>query len=560
MSNQLRDAVHRFQIAFERIEADEQALVALKDDLVQRLQHFSAPSGARKDRSAVDEVATRIKSETSRAVTSWAESWQAREGSRRVSEKLEDRVIFLVFGKVNAGKSSFCNFVASLFPSRERAYFVVQGGDIHPGEGPFQEGTTETTNQIQGVELANKLVLLDSPGLHSVTEENGALTQLYTDSADAVIWLTASTSPGQVQELDNLREELETRKPLLPIITRSDYFEEDVDASENIVTVRRNKSAENRALQQNDVMGRAREKIGESGEVRAPLSVSVLMYQESSRSRQDLEDSGLAQALTEMVALTDRAAESKPYKARRAILRHLNEQVSRSLQEELLPLLDEFDEKVHDEREGLERQKTEVAESLNLELAERVTDWAEELSERRDSKELAHRITSYIQERIGDELHKSMLRFADRVDEVLLEISSAELGEYEDRTVEVERVTGQGRRAATGGVGGVVGATVGAIVGGPIGGVIGGIIGGAAGDAAGDYLVTTETVKKTIGVDASGVIDTTLATLQKKVPAVVDAAFSPWERHLSEMMTFSADLRVEIRWFEEQLEKEKEQF
>ena len=49
------------------------------------------------------------------------------------------------------------------------------------------------------MELGLRLVFLDSPGLHSVTDKNGELTRRFTDSADAVLWLTPSTSPGQVQ-------------------------------------------------------------------------------------------------------------------------------------------------------------------------------------------------------------------------------------------------------------------------------------------------------------------------------------------------------------------------
>ncbi|WP_250530521.1 dynamin family protein, partial [Caballeronia sp. ATUFL_F1_KS4A] len=78
---------------------------------------------------------------------------------------------------------------------------------------------------LQGVRLAGKLVLVDTPGLHSVTPENAVLTQRFTDSADGVLWLTSSTSPGQVQELDELGRELHRNKPLLPVVTRSDVYE-----------------------------------------------------------------------------------------------------------------------------------------------------------------------------------------------------------------------------------------------------------------------------------------------------------------------------------------------
>ena len=92
---------------------------------------------------------------------------------------------------------------------------------------PLQEGAVETTARLQGVCLGANLVLLDTPGLHSVTPENAALTQRFTDSADAVLWLTNSTSPGQVQELDELVRELRrlpamTGVPIILVTTESD--------------------------------------------------------------------------------------------------------------------------------------------------------------------------------------------------------------------------------------------------------------------------------------------------------------------------------------------------
>ncbi|WZB70189.1 hypothetical protein WJ968_31750 [Achromobacter xylosoxidans] len=105
-----------------------------------------------------------------------------------------------------------------------------------------------------------------------------ALTQRFLDSADGVLWLSSSTSPGQVQELDELARELRRSKPLLPVVTRSDFIEEDeVDGA--IVKCLRNKTGPNRALQEADVYERAKEKLLSLGVapqlLSAPLSVSV---------------------------------------------------------------------------------------------------------------------------------------------------------------------------------------------------------------------------------------------------------------------------------------------
>ncbi|NOG30576.1 hypothetical protein HLB35_00170 [Halomonas sp. TBZ9] len=103
-----------------------------------------------------------------------------------------------------------------------------------------------------------------------MTDENGQLTRLFTDSADAVLWLTPSTSPGQVQELDDLKIELESGKPLLPVITRSDAREEDFDEEGTLYSILVNKTSENRKEQEQDVYCRAIDKLGKQKEVKTP--------------------------------------------------------------------------------------------------------------------------------------------------------------------------------------------------------------------------------------------------------------------------------------------------
>ena len=191
----------------------------------------------------------------------WDEKILAASPMQNLSRKFEDKIIFLVFGKVNAGKSSFSNQVVelylSLFPEDHIRRFALKGNEIPTIEGEFAEGFTETTAQIQGVELGKYFVLLDSPGLHSTQEKNGNLTKQFIDSADAVLWLTPSSSPGQVQELAELKYELEKGKPLLPVITRSDVVEEDWDdKTESLVQTMKDKTPENRKLQEEDVYKR----------------------------------------------------------------------------------------------------------------------------------------------------------------------------------------------------------------------------------------------------------------------------------------------------------------
>lgn len=228
----------------------------------------------------------------------WHLARQALKPALDLAYHFDNSIVLLVFGKFNAGKSSFCNLIAErfLFHKQSVRYFVWDNGEIQYHSGPFQEGSTETTAQIQGVILADRLVLVDTPGLHSMTGENAQLTQQFLESADGMLWLSSSTSPGQVQELEELTQELKRNKTLLPVITRSDYLDEVV-VGQTIQKELKNKSDENRELQEKDVWERAQNKLQtiqlDPQLVAAPISISVYSVRQQENTDQALEEAGI---------------------------------------------------------------------------------------------------------------------------------------------------------------------------------------------------------------------------------------------------------------------------
>lgn len=60
--------------------------------------------------------------------------------------------VLLVFGKINAGKSAFCNLLAERFIAHGATarYFRLEAGCVVDMPEPFEEGATETTSRIQG--------------------------------------------------------------------------------------------------------------------------------------------------------------------------------------------------------------------------------------------------------------------------------------------------------------------------------------------------------------------------------------------------------------------------
>jgi hypothetical protein len=295
----------------------------------------------------------------------WAGQWQVLGQARALAQRFEGRVILLVFGKFNAGKSSLCNFLAGRFALHGHGvhYFQVGDGQVRPLEEGFREGATETTARLQGVCLGERLVLLDTPGLHSATDDNAALAQRFLESADAVLWLTSSTSPGQVQELDELAQELRRGKPLLPIITRSDCIEED-EVDGELVKCLCNKSGANRALQQADVHARAQAKLRslevEVAQLRAPVSISAHMAQTDPRPALALADAGfehLYEALQKIIAPALAYRQRKPAEI---LLHHLQENVIGRLRTTTVAQAEDLRRAVQDETDALAPRQARI--------------------------------------------------------------------------------------------------------------------------------------------------------------------------------------------------------
>lgn len=288
-------------------------------------------------------------------------AWQRSQvdSTQALAETLEQSALFLVFGKFNAGKSSLCNFLAERFAAMGQPieYFSLLDGQLVTLPATrFQEGATETTTTLQGVRLGRKLVLLDTPGLHSSTPENAALTRRFTDSADGVLWLTSSSSPGQVQELDELVRELHRSKPLLPVLTRSDLVEED-EVDGDIVKVLCNKTPTNRALQEADVQQRGREKLSLLGAdpalLRPPVSLSTHAARSLGLTPAALDAAGFHRLWNALQELVKPALAYKQRKSAEIVLHHLEETVLHSLDTSLMPALATLQQAMATERAAL---------------------------------------------------------------------------------------------------------------------------------------------------------------------------------------------------------------
>lgn len=285
--------------------------------------------------------------------------------AQSVAEHFEDKIILLIFGKFNAGKSSLCNVLAESFRRRQQSvgYFYLDAGNIIESDKPLKEGATETTSRLQGVCLGLNLILLDTPGLHSVTPQNAELTQRFLDSADGVLWLSSSSSPGQVKELMALGQELRRHKPLLPVITRSDYFEED-EVDGEICQVLCNKNSDQRSLQEQDVYTRATSQLVEMQVdpdlLQVPVSISSQMLKDADFNDQAMQSAGFNSLFNALFHLIEPALAYKQRKPAEALLHHLQEEILAPLQLEVVPQLNQLQVCLNNASNALVQHKSQI--------------------------------------------------------------------------------------------------------------------------------------------------------------------------------------------------------
>jgi GTPase SAR1 family protein len=342
-----------------------------------------------------------------------AARWASLAPAQALAGRFDDKVMLLVFGKFNAGKSSLCNFLAERFRQQGHKvqYFHLAQGQLVDTDEAFQEGSTETTARLQGVCLGERLVLLDTPGLHSATGDNAALTQRFLDSADAVLWLTSSTSPGQVQELDELARELRRGKPLLPVVTRSDCIEED-EVNGAIVKQLRNKSAANRALQEEDVQARARDKLAamgiDRGQLKPPVSLSVHVAMANGQTVSALHEAGLDRLYASLLALVAPALVYRQRKPAEVLLHHLQEDVLGTLNTRTLPSLNALLDAIGVERTALVSRQARLCQMSWRDVIAALPACLEAHAPRRDVRAVCVALATSIETAVAQQMDAAL--------------------------------------------------------------------------------------------------------------------------------------------------------
>ena len=270
---------------------------------------------------------------------------------------------------------------------------------------------------------------------------NAALTLRFTDSADAVLWLSPSTSPGQVQELDELRRELQRRKPLLPVIARSDVFEEDeIDGA--IIKRLCNKNTTSRTRQEADVAARAREKLIASGLdaglLLPPVSVSAQMARMQGQGAQALEDAGFARLYAALAAMVQAALSYKRRKSLETLLHHLEENIAFPLQAEIIPALHALERAVQAGQMQLPHRQSRLVELAGRHISAGLPGLLERNAATRDIPALRRELAQLALDAFLRFAAESLPEYTIHTEAALPEIQSEGSFAYEEQAIEID--------------------------------------------------------------------------------------------------------------------------
>jgi predicted GTPase len=517
--------------------------------------------------------------EADKKVAARLELWQNRvelyDRNTEFRKDFGDSLLVYVYGKVKAGKSTLGNYVAygdgdpneQLIAQAEalglKPEFSLRDTtnslEIHNAQDELQKqnkfavGAQETTNGIQCFRLPG-LTWVDSPGLHSVTQENGDLARSYADSADLILFPMNSGQPGRASDLNEIASLLRARKAFIVVITRCDTVEIDEDDEGNLVSTLLMKIPKDRQDQVNyvrqEILAKADQEAQDLLDAEI-ITVSVKYAQEHGDDPTLLRESGMSLLFEKLTTLThDQGVALKteaPLNNLRAFVDLvLDGDTSIKKKEGNLATFDgdislrglrtdlkSLEESIFQQRSGLERMQLEVTGRVLLELDPAIALEVIKQRTSRDITALSRACSKIVQDIVA-------LHISEKLIEVLRDTDASinkavrfdefkDIPEFRELTKDVT-LSNEGKgRAIGGGAGAVIGGVVG-LLGGPWGSAAGAYIGNWLGAKAGCALAGETTITVSLGDNTHDVIAETTRIASNAAQASIITAFKQLEQ------------------------------
>lgn len=458
-------------------------------------------------------------------VQDWLDRVEKHNRNTAFRKGLTDSFVVFVLGKVKAGKSSLGNYMAygssnpdglpqnGLSPHFFTAAIAQGTADqAEAATGPggfFRVGARETTKSIQGFRIPG-LTWVDSPGLHSVTRESGALASNYADVADLIIYPMNSSAPARTGDLAEIQGLVSAKSPFLVVITQCDKHEED-EAPDG--TIFQKLVMKDRASRQGQIdhVRRAVASPGDGVQLDV-LSLSVRFAETHGNTPAALEESGLADFFRLLIRIA--RSEGVKYKCKtpsRNLDHFVNlvlgaDESGRTLSVALVhQRLRELDASLVAATAELDRRGDQVTAAVFGQINPLIARLVERHAGDKNQEDFERECTDALREIVAEETRTGISSLLGANDASLMSVASCtEISGFESfKSITVgipksnRNTIGAGGKAMGGlagfwggtEVGAVAGSVIlpgfGSMIGAAIGGMIGALGGGAAGNAVG---------------------------------------------------------------------------
>lgn len=428
-----------------------------------------------------------------------------------------DSLLVFVYGKVKSGKSSLGNYMAwghtdpteqqksEIQKELQPVYFSgqkteVKGGDVAKEaeiKKEFRVGATEATSSIQGFSL-DGLTWIDSPGLHSINQENGDLAKDYVEHADLILYTMKSDSPGRESDLNEILNLYRADKKIILLLTGSDDVAHDWDdEKDEMISTTVMKDLQRRLDQQKYVRS-ALEKIpelaGKTNNIEI-LSFSARYAQENEGQVDNFADSGMGQLFAALGKIA--REDGVKLKHRTPMLNFKNFLTDfMSDLENYAQLIVDFQHPIERIQKSIPIQINEQKRLIQQQLSQKVDAEFESLTPYRDDPIQMKQAIKKIADTLAQQQNEAMItaqqtilqqvmsEFGSQLTNVIQHNALLDLPEFkiEQRTEQVADSVTSGTRRRNGGFGALVGTAIG-------GGI--GLLGGLAGVAAGMGIGST---------------------------------------------------------------------
>lgn len=361
-------------------------------------------------------------------IEEWRKYFDNALENEKFRQELQDNFIVIVYGKVKAGKSTLGNFVAENANTKAEFEKVKYNKKTKLYKFKkiknFKTKVTECTSDIQLFRLGG-MAWVDTPGLGSLTQENGDLARDCIAAADYVILPTSSESPFQNDDIESLKELKNLKKKVYVIITKSDEFVKD-EIDGKLVEFQQNKDSNTRKDQEENGLKRIKEKGLDKSIDNKILSLSTYMAQQGLQKND--EDIFISSNMPRFYQSLNNVLQNKafqlkqetPYKSLITLIDTItietNDKDDNSL-ESMREIFNEAYEYVEETRNKIHECQKQLHSEISSGLERIITNfYAEELNyKNKTSKEINQLLHTYYLQPLRDKI-------ANRLSEVIKEL------------------------------------------------------------------------------------------------------------------------------------------